>query len=61
MDSPDSTEQVITRLSEDVYKQLESTMPQPFVSTTTTDLQAGFALGVQHVLGVLRRGFVTRR
>lgn len=31
------------------------------VSQTTTDVQAGFQLGVQHVLAVLRNGYVSGR
>lgn len=47
-----------TRLREDQYQSLEKRMVPPMVSTTTTDLQAGYALGVQAVLKELRDGFV---
>lgn len=51
-------EVVVHRLTQEVYKHLENQMPAPFVSTATTEIQAGFALGVQFVLKQLREGFV---
>lgn len=51
-------EVVVHRLTQEVYKHLESQMPVPFVNQQTTDVQAGFALGIQYVLKQLREGFV---
>lgn len=55
---PKVTEVVI--LNKDIYKKLEEQLPAPSPSGTTTDIQAGFLLGVQHVLKKLREGFVIR-
>lgn len=46
------------RLPEHVYKELEGKLASPVVNQVTTDLQAGFMLGVQAVLKELRNGFV---
>lgn len=53
----------LVRLDESAYKDLEGKCPIPFVQGNTTDLQAGFQLGVQHVLKMLREGYTvgTRR
>lgn len=51
-------EVVVHRLTQEVYKHLEGQMPAPFVNQQTTDVQAGFALGIQYVLKQLREGFV---
>jgi hypothetical protein len=55
---PHVTEVVI--LNKDIYKKLEAQLPAPAPSATTTDIQAGYMLGVQYVLKVLREGFVIR-
>lgn len=55
------TEEVVVRLSVDVYRQLEQSLPTPAVTVQTTDLQAGFALGIQYVLKQLREGFTVQR
>lgn len=44
-------------LNKDQYRKLEAAMPKPFVGDKTTDVQAGFQLGVQHVLHAIREGF----
>ena len=54
-------EEYIVRLSPDVYKQLERDLPVPLVSQTTTELQAGFNLGIQYVLKKLRDGYTIQR
>lgn len=54
-------EQVVTRLEPDVYAALEANVPPPNVTTTTTELQAGYQLGIQTVLKLLRDGFVISR
>lgn len=48
--------QVITRLHQDVYKSLEKQLPK--ISAPATELEAGYLLGIQLVLGKLREGFV---
>lgn len=54
------TVQFISKLTPEMYrhlcKQLEAV---PVVSSTTTDLQAGYLLGIQRVLAVIRDGFTT--
>lgn len=47
----------IYRLSSDVYEQLEKLLPSPIVTDKTTEHQVGYLLGIQHVLGIIRRGF----
>lgn len=44
-----------------VYCLLEKQVARPVVTNTTTEIQAAYALGVQHVLEVLRNGFVVNR
>ena len=61
MANPKPTEEVIVRLQPDVYRLLEESLPAPAVTTTTTDLQAGYALGIQAVLKKLREGFTVPR
>lgn len=61
MANPKQSEEVIIRLQSDVYRQLEQSMPTPAVTTQTTELQAGFALGIQYVLKHLREGFTVQR
>lgn len=58
MADPKPKEVVTHRLTQDVYKALEAGLPVPFVNQHTSDLQAGFALGIQFVLKQLREGFV---
>jgi len=48
----------VHRLSSEAYKQLEAKVQPPFVGDKTTDLQAGFQLGLQHILKLVREGFV---
>ena len=48
------------RLSSDAYGQLSKQCPVIAVNNDTQQLQAGFQLGVQHVLQKLREGFVVR-
>lgn len=43
------------RLSRDAVEALAKRMPEAWVSNETSDLQAGFQLGVQHVLNFLRK------
>jgi len=50
------TEQVI-RLDPVQYRRLEQQLPPPVVTNTTSDLMAGYQLGVQAVLKALREGY----
>lgn len=47
------------RLRPDLIAELERRLGQPYVSPTTTDLMAGYALGVQATLKQLRDGYAT--
>jgi hypothetical protein len=47
----------VIRFTPEVYRDLVAKLPRPHVDERTSDLQAGFQLGVQHVLAVLRDGF----
>jgi len=46
------------RLSPDAYAELERKVHPPFVQNETTVLQAGYQLGIQAVLKLLREGYV---
>lgn len=46
------------RLSPETYNALAKQCPSPGVGPATTELQAGFQLGVQYVLQKLREGYV---
>lgn len=48
----------IARLSPDVYNDLEKRMGTLQMNQTVTELQAGYALGIQAVLKELRNGLV---
>lgn len=48
---------VVTRLTQDQYKVLEKQVQGISVNTATTEIQAGYMLGVQAVLLILRAGF----
>lgn len=41
-----------------VYKKLEAQCPKPIISAPGDPVYAAYALGVQHVLKLLREGFV---
>lgn len=53
----------IAPMQREQYLELEKKVAgnNAMVSQTTTDVQAGFQLGVQHVLQILRNGFVSGR
>lgn len=53
--------QEFARLRSDVYQDLERKCGAIVVTRETTDVQAGFQLGVQHVLRLLREGYVIGR
>ncbi len=51
-------EKEVHRLSQEVYKDLEKKIGHIQVEDSTSELSAGFQLGVQKVLALLRNGFV---
>lgn len=51
----------VIRLSPDQYAQLEKAAVSPVVTTATTELLAGYQLGVQAILKMLRDGYVVGR
>ncbi len=52
---------VVQRLEHDTYIQLEKLVGNVLVTSTTSDIEAGFKLGAQHVLQKLRDGYVISR
>jgi hypothetical protein len=54
-------EQILIRLDPDAYARLERELTPPVVTNQTTDLMAGYQLGVQEVLKKLRSGYVIER
>lgn len=48
---------MVVRLSEEQLIALEKKLTPPMVTTTTTELLAGFTLGQQNVLKILRDGW----
>lgn len=46
----------VHRLTSQAYKQLEQSLPKPV--NPTDGIAAAYNLGIQHVLSVLRNGFV---
>jgi hypothetical protein len=47
----------VVRLTEEMLMALEKRLTPPMVTTTTTELLAGFTLGQQSVLKMLRDGY----
>lgn len=60
-DSPEPVTEIFSRMNYEVYEYFERTVSNTSVASSTTDLEAGFKLGVQHVLAKLRNGYVTPR
>lgn len=58
---PEPLTEVFSRMNYEVYEYFERTVSNTSVASSTTDLEAGFKLGVQHVLAKLRNGYVTPR
>lgn len=54
---PEQVKEAI-RLEADAYKSLVAKCPQIAVNNDTSPMQAGFQLGVQYVLKMLREGYV---
>jgi len=53
--------QILVRLDPDVYRELERSLTPPVVTDATSELMAGFKLGVQTVLQKLREGYVVAK
>jgi histidinol dehydrogenase len=51
----------VTRLDPETFAALVRALPSIAVGGQTTELQAGYQLGIQHVLNLLRDGYVTGR
>lgn len=60
MDTPTPNIEEVVVLTRAQYEKLENQLPAPVPSSNTTDIQAGYQLGIQHVLKLLRQGFVMR-
>ena len=58
-DTTKGVTQVTHRLSSEAYAEFERLCGPSSVNQHTTEMQVGHQLGVQHALGILRRGFVT--
>lgn len=59
-EKPAVREQTLWRLDPRVYTDLEKKIGSPpLVGPSTTELEAGYKLGVQYVLKILRDGFVS--
>ena len=55
-------EQVVVRLEHSVMQDLRRKVnASALVTSQTTDLQAGFQLGINHVLNVLQEGYTITR
>lgn len=52
-----SGEGELYRFNPESIRQLEKQLPMVTVNGTTTEVQAGYLLGIQHVLSILRQGF----
>jgi hypothetical protein len=50
----------VYRFTPETLRHLKSKLPRPGVDATTTDLKAGFLLGIQHVLGMLEEGWTVK-
>ena len=57
---PEQKIETVVRLSPAIYSSLEKQLPKPVVTDNTSALQAGYQLGVQAVLKLLREGFTTQ-
>lgn len=57
MTNPTPTIVPIYRFNEEQLRHLENTLPKIGLNGATTPLQAGYLLGIQQVLKVLRDGY----
>lgn len=53
--------QYVISLPLEIYHKIEKQFPRPGVTSTTSEIEAGYMLGVQAVLKVLREGHVVER
>jgi len=53
-----ATKTVIAYLTPEVYKRLEEKMGAHVVNPATSAIQAGYHLGIQHALKIIRDGIV---
>lgn len=53
--------ETVVRLAPDVYRALEKQLSPPIVTSQTTELLAGYQLGVQQVLKLLREGYAVTK
>lgn len=51
----------VVRLTQEQLAELEKKLPPPVVTNSTSDLMAGYQLGIQTVLKELRNGFTFGR
>lgn len=58
MTTPVTPTTTFTRMSLDVYAQLERQLRPPLTTSQTSVLEAGEIIGIQRVLKLLREGFV---
>lgn len=56
-----TTRLIVTRLGAEEYRLLEQQVGNYVVTDKTTEISAGYQLGVQHVLKIVCDGFVTGR
>lgn len=56
---PDNTKSIhqVHRLSKEAYESLEKQLGPIKPTSTTTPIEAGYNLGVQHVLKLIREGY----
>lgn len=52
---------IVARLTPSMLADLEKRLPPPVVDERTTDLQAGYRLGIQHVIKLLREGYTIQQ
>lgn len=61
-EAPTIQREVFTRMDAEVYDHFERTVQtNALVSSGTSEIEAGFKLGVMHVLSKLRAGYVVQR
>lgn len=48
----------VTRLTPEVFEQFIKQFPNQYISKETTELQASYYLGINHVINELRKGIV---
>lgn len=53
------TQREIYRISPEVWEEFKTHLPSRVVTDQTTDLQAGFMLGINFILDKIEKGLVT--